>query len=48
MVGVVGLYVNIIFLEVKRRANCIIDTIAHKRDGNGLTRCLDTSEPASS
>jgi polyisoprenyl-phosphate glycosyltransferase len=46
VMGVVGLYVNIVFLEVKRRPNYIVDTIVRKQDGKVLTEHVDTAQLA--
>jgi polyisoprenyl-phosphate glycosyltransferase len=46
VIGVVGLYVNIIFLETKRRPNYIIDTVVRKQNGRMLTESGDLIQSA--
>jgi polyisoprenyl-phosphate glycosyltransferase len=43
VLGVVGLYVNIIFLEVKRRPNYIIDCVVRKTGIHGSTSSIEES-----
>jgi dolichol-phosphate mannosyltransferase len=44
VIGVIGLYINIIFIEVKRRPNYVVDTVV----GNAENGCLIKGELATS
>jgi hypothetical protein len=43
--GVIGLYVNIIFLEVKRRPNYIIDSIIRSADSKPVASAVNVEQP---
>jgi dolichol-phosphate mannosyltransferase len=45
VMGVIGLYVNIIFLEVKRRPNYIIDSIIRSVDSKPVASAVNAEQP---